>query len=145
MLSYARNVMQGPPFPNFRCSPSGIFPKKDPSEFRLIHHLHHFPWGFSVNDFSRDYCSTVKNASVGDAMKLLKRLGKGCFMAKTDVEPVFRIFPIHLADYSLLGLRWENMYYFNRCLAMGLFSSCAILYCTRMIVLYPSWCLSSFT
>ena len=68
----------------------------------------------------------MKYASVGDAVKLLKRLGKGCFMAKTDVKSAFRIIPIHPADYSLLGLKWDNMYYFDRCLAMGLSSSCAI-------------------
>lgn len=114
-----------PPFPNFRCSPLGIVPKKDPSEFRLIHHLS-YPKGSSVNDFIPDYCSTVKYASVGDATKLVKRLGKGCFMAKTDVKSAFRIIPIHPADYSLLGMKWDNMYYFDRCLAMGLSSSCAI-------------------
>ena len=95
------------PFPNFRCSPLGIVPKKDPSEFRLIHHLS-YPKGSSVNHFTPDYCSTVKYASVGDAVKLLKRLGKSCFIAKTDVKSAFRIIPIHPADYSLLGLkcRW---------------------------------------
>ena len=48
-----------PPFPNFRCSPLGIVPKKDPSEFRLMHHLSYHT-GSSVNDFIPDYCSTVK-------------------------------------------------------------------------------------
>ena len=74
-----------PPFLNFRCSPLGLVPKKDPSDFRMIHHLS-YPKGSSVNDFIPDYCSTVKYASVGDAIKLLKRLGHGCFMAKTDVK-----------------------------------------------------------
>ena len=114
-----------PPFSKFRCSPLGLVPKKDPSEFRMIHHLS-FPKGSSVNDFIPDYCSTVHYASVGDATKLLRRLGKGCFMAKTDVKSAFRIIPIHPADYSLLGMKWDNMYYFDRCLAMGLSSSCAI-------------------
>ena len=47
-------------------------------------------------------------------------------MAKTDVKSAFRIIPIHPADYSLLGLKWENLYYFDRTLLMGLSSSCAI-------------------
>ena len=47
-------------------------------------------------------------------------------MAKTDVKSAFRIIPIHPADFSLLGMKWDNMYYFDRCLAMGLSSSCAI-------------------
>ena len=36
---------QDPPFPHMFCSPLGIVPKKNPSEFRLIHHLS-FPRGF---------------------------------------------------------------------------------------------------
>ena len=49
-------------------------------------------------------------------------------MAKTDIKSAFRIIiPIHPADlYSLLGMKWDHMYYFDRCLAMGLRSSCAI-------------------
>lgn len=114
-----------PPFRNFRTSPLGLVPKKDPNEFRLIHHLSH-PDGSSVNDFIPDSCSTVKYASVGDASKTIKYIGHGCFMAKTDIKSTFRIIPIHPADYSLLGIKWDDMYYFDRCLAMGLRSSCAI-------------------
>lgn len=47
-------------------------------------------------------------------------------MAKIDVKSAFRIIPIHPADYPLLGIRWNNMYYFDQALAMGLSSSCAI-------------------
>ena len=47
-------------------------------------------------------------------------------MAKTHIKSAFRIIPIHPADYSLLGMKWDHMYYFDRCLAMGLRSSCAI-------------------
>lgn len=114
-----------PPFPNLRTSPLGIVPKKDPSEFCLIHHLS-YPNGSSVNDFIPDFYSTVKYASVGDASKSIKLLGRGCFMAKTDVKSAFRIIPIHPADYSLLGMKWENLYYFDRTLPMGLSSSCSI-------------------
>jgi len=39
-----------PPFLSFRCSPLNLVPKRDPSEFRMIHHLS-YPKGFSVNDF----------------------------------------------------------------------------------------------
>ena len=46
-----------PPFSNFPTSPRGLVPKKDPSEFRLIHHLS-YPQGTSVNDFIPDHCST---------------------------------------------------------------------------------------
>ena len=43
-------LFSSPPFPYFPCSPLGIIPKKDLSEFRLIHHLS-YPKGSSVNDY----------------------------------------------------------------------------------------------
>ena len=39
-----------PPFINFRVSPIGLVPKKQPGEYRMIHHLS-YPEGGSVNDF----------------------------------------------------------------------------------------------
>ena len=47
-------------------------------------------------------------------------------MAKTDVKSAFRIIPIHPNDFALLGMKWQNSYYFDRCLPMGCSSSCAI-------------------
>ena len=114
-----------PPFPNFRYSPLGIVPKKDPSEFRLIHHLS-YPNGSSVNDSIPEECCSVRYASIDDAIFVIKQTGAGCFMAKTDIKSAFRIIPIHPSDYSLLGMKWQDMYYFDRCLPMGCSSSCAI-------------------
>ena len=34
--------------------------------------------------------------------------------------------PIHPADYSLLVMKFDNLYYFDWCLPMGLSSSCNI-------------------
>ena len=114
-----------PPFPNFRTSPIGIVPKKVPNEFRLIHHLS-YPKGSSVNDSIPDACSSVHYATISDAIHILKKLGAGCFLAKTDIKSAFRIIPVHPLEYPLLGIKWANEYYFDRCLAMGLKSSCAI-------------------
>ena len=97
-----------PPFANFRTSPLGVVPKKDPSEFRLIHHLS-YPKGNSVNDAIPDYCSSVKYASVSDAITAIKATGEGCFLAKTDIKSAFRIIPIHPADNSLLGTKCHNL------------------------------------
>ena len=50
-------------------------------------------------------------------------------MAKTDVKSAFRTFriiPIHPNDYSLFGMKWVNLYYFDRCLPMACSSSSAI-------------------
>ena len=113
------------PFPVFRTSPVGIVPKKVPNEFRLIHHLS-YPKGLSINDSIPDDCSSVQYATINDAVKILQRLGPGSYLAKTDIKSAFRIIPVSPLDYPLLGIKWDNQYYFDRCLAMGLKSSCAI-------------------
>lgn len=64
-----------PPFASFRTSPLGVVPKKDPSEFRLIHHLS-YPKGNSVNDAIPDYCSSVKYAPLLIRSQPLKPPGR---------------------------------------------------------------------
>ena len=107
------------------CSPLGIVPKKDPSEFRLIQHLS-YAQGTSVNDNIPDAHSSVHYASISDAIAVLKSLGAGCFLAKTDLKSAFRIIQIHPSDFPLLGMKWDNQFYFDVCLPMGLSSSCQI-------------------
>jgi len=114
-----------PPFLNFVSSPLGVVPKKTPSEFRLIHHLS-YPEGSSVNDSIPYETSSVHYARISDAIQVIKTTGAGCYMAKTDIKSAFRIVPIHPDDYHLLGMKWNDSYYFDRCLPMGCSSSCAI-------------------
>ena len=114
-----------PPFSNFVSSPLGVVPKKNPGEFRIIHHLS-YPEGLSVNDSIPEGKSTVHYASIGNAISLIKNIGSGSFLAKTDIKSAFRIIPIHPDDYHLLGMKWNNAFFFDRCLPMGCSSSCAI-------------------
>ena len=76
----------------FRVSPLGVVPKKAPGEYRLIHHLS-FPHGASVNDGISTENSFVQYARVDDAVTMIKQLGRGCFLAKTDIKSAFRIIP----------------------------------------------------
>lgn len=64
-----------PPFSNLQCSPIGIVPKKEIDEFRLIHHLS-YPDGASINEFIPDELCSVSYATVDDAIKQIKKLGK---------------------------------------------------------------------
>ena len=112
-----------PPFKEFRVSPLGIVPKKTPGEFRLIHHLS-YPQGVSVNDGIAEEHSSVSYSTIDDAIKLIKQLGPGCFLAKTDIQNAFRLLPIHPNDYPLLGILWKGFYYYDRCMPMGCSSSC---------------------
>ena len=106
-------------------SPLGLQPKKAQGQFRVIHHLS-FPKGQSVNDGISFEDSTVKYASVGQAIHKIVALGPNCYMAKTDIQSAFRIVPVDPKDYPLLGFKWKDQFYYDRCLPMGCSSSCAI-------------------
>lgn len=45
---------------------------------------------------------------------------------KYDILNAFRIVPVHPDDWPLLGLSWENEFYFDKCLTLGCGSSCRI-------------------
>ena len=94
-----------PPFETFRVSPLGIVPKKLPGEFRLIHHLS-YPEGLSVNDGIPKELATVRYATIDDAVRLIKAIGRDCFLAKTDIKSAFRIIPVATRDFPLLGMEW---------------------------------------
>ena len=47
-------------------------------------------------------------------------------MAKTDIKSAFRTIPIHPADFELLGMKWDNLYYYDQALPMGCSTSCSI-------------------
>ncbi|KAJ1145794.1 hypothetical protein NDU88_012078 [Pleurodeles waltl] len=83
--------MEGPfsdwPLPNLIVSPIGVVPKKEPGQYRLIHHLS-WPEGASVNDFITEDVTEVSYASVDVAMALVEALGQGTLMAKTDIKGV---------------------------------------------------------
>ena len=111
------------PFHNFRVSPIGVVPKKTLGEFRCIQHLS-YPYGASVNNGIPVEDSSVTYYRIDDAVGLILRSGVGSFLAKTDIKSAFRTIPIRPADYNLLGIYWRGGYYFDRCLAMGLSSSC---------------------
>ena len=125
----AKGRIAGPflsqPLPNMVFSPLGLQPKKVEGQFRVIHHLS-FPKGQSVNDGISFQDSTVQYASVTQAMKHIVHFGRGCFMAKTDIQSAFRIVPVNPTDYPLLGFKWKGSFYYDKCLPMGCASSCAI-------------------
>jgi len=105
------------PFNHLPVSPIGVVPKKTPGEFRCIQHLS-CPNGIPVEH------SSVTYSRVDDAIGLILGSGVGSCLAKTDIMSAFYIIPIRPANYILLGIYWRGNYYFDRCLPMGLASSC---------------------
>ena len=94
-----------------------------PGEFRLIHHLS-FPEGRSINSHILQIASSVHYTNIDDAIRLIRRTGRGCTLAKTDIKNAFRLIPV-----SPSPLCWRDRFYVDRNFAMGLSSSCKIFEC----------------
>ena len=116
------------PLPRLQCSPIGIIEKKQPGEFRLITHLS-FPAGSSINDGIPFEMSNVKYTSFDCAVIMVQKQGKGALMEKCDIKSAFRLLPIHPEDFELLGFKFQNLYFVDRCLPMGASSSCYLFEC----------------
>ena len=107
-----------PPLPNFQCHPVGVVPKKHSTDWRTIYHLS-YPPGDSINDHIPKDPFSLSYVRVDDAIHILQSLGKGAFMAKTDLKSAFRLIPIHPNDWSLLGIYWQSQYYVDMYLPFG--------------------------
>ena len=109
------------PLPNLRCSGLGVMPKKG-NKWRMIQHLS-APAGSSINDFIPKDAFSLHYSSVDDAVCLLVSAGPGALMVKADLKSAFRMIPVRLQDWELLGMRWNSAFYFDTCLPFGLRSS----------------------
>jgi hypothetical protein len=56
----------------------------------------------------------LQYVKIDDAINLIIQLGKGSFMAKTDICLAFRNVPVHPNDWELLGMHWLGLYFFNQ-------------------------------
>ena len=100
-----------PPLPNFRVSPIKVAEKKEPGKYRFIHNLSYPYDEDSVNaSIPRDKVA-VQYSTIDDAIAYIKAVGRGAFLAKTDIKSAFRIIPVHPSQYHLLGMRWKGEYF----------------------------------
>jgi hypothetical protein len=111
------------PLSNMIISPIGLVPKKTSGEYRLIHDLS-FPKGNSVNSHINPEDTCVEYELLDNCIEIIQSIGHGCLIAKTDLMDAFRIIPLSLASYRLLGFKWHDKYYYDRCLPFGCSSSC---------------------
>ena len=110
------------PYRHYRCSPIKTVPKKGSTgKYRIIHHLSH-PHGRSINSSTADWPCRLSRFS--DAVDIVRRLGRGCYMAKVDIQAAYRCIPVRPEDWPMLGMRWDGDYYFHKTLPFGLRSSC---------------------
>ena len=111
-----------PPLPKFQCHPVGVVPKKHSTDWRTIYHLS-YTQGNSINHYIPKDPYSLSYVRVDDAIHILQSLGRGAFMAKTDLKSAFRLIPIHPDDWSLLGIHWQSQYYVDMYLPFGLRSA----------------------
>ena len=97
-----------PPFPDLHCSPIGGVIKKDNS-CRLILDLSQLS-GKSVNEgiMKEDY--SVRYTSFDEATDIVRQAGVNCYMCKVDIKHAFRLIPICIADWKLLGYSWQGYF-----------------------------------
>ena len=107
-----------PPFDHFQCNPIGVVPKKTPGKFRVIMDLS-YPPGNSINDYIDKEEFSLRYVTTDTAVKFIQARGPGCFLSKIDIAQAFRLIPVAPSCWSLLGIFWENRYYFDTRLSMG--------------------------
>jgi hypothetical protein len=59
------------------------------------------------------------NSDFDNAVKMIKRLGKGILMGKMDLKNAFRILPCYPGHFDLLGIMLDGQYYIDKCMPMG--------------------------
>ena len=105
---------------NLRTSGLGAAPKN--GKWRVILHLS-APHGSSVNDGILKEEFSLHHSSVDDAVGLLHTYGTGAIMAKSDLKSAIRMVPVRPADWDLLGMFCDGMYYVDTDLPFGLRSA----------------------
>ena len=116
-----------PPFVNrIGISPLSTRPKCESMERRIILDLSFLP-GHSVNDgINKDfYCGTPIKLTYPTIDTLAKRIWElgPCLIWKKDLQRYFRQIPLCPLDYSLIGMRWKNLLYFDKFMLVGLRSA----------------------
>lgn len=79
----------------------GAVPKPDSDDLRIIHDCS-MPPGKGVNsyiDIEKQKFQTIDDA--------VKRIRRGCFLAKVDLRHAYRSVPVHPSNYKALGLKWK--------------------------------------
>jgi len=125
----AKHAVIGPFSRNpFSCpvavSPLNSVPKPDTTERQIILDL---SWlvGSSVNDgIPSGLYLAQEFALVYPTVDLIAdrvaALGSGCLLFKRDLRRAYRRFPVDPHDYPLLGYSWNDHYYFDVVLPVGL-------------------------
>jgi hypothetical protein len=132
-------------FPFFRTSPMAVVPKSD-GGWRIIDDLTHEGADLdglieaaqqsgdddresrhlqlqAVNAHISDEEARVRYHSFDEAVRMVRRLGRGCWLAKVDWKAAFRQIAVCRDDWPLLGLHWRGRLFVRLVLPFGARSS----------------------
>lgn len=112
------------PISNLQISPIGLVPKSN-GGWRLITHLS-YPNAGGINQFIDPEHCTVKYTSFDRVVEMLSQIGRGAKMGVLDIKNAFRLLRVHPGDFDLLGFKFDNEFYIDKCLPMGCARSCRI-------------------
>ena len=120
------------PFDNYIQSPIGLVPKNGGKDTRLIFHLSHPRGrGTSVNANTPKEKCTVKYPDFNEAIQICLQEGRGCKIAKSDMQSAFRNLGMKKKDWRYLVMKAKSpidgkVYYFvDKCLPFGASISCS--------------------
>jgi hypothetical protein len=68
----------------------------------------------------------VRYSSIDDAVRFAKRIGHAGRLAKADVKSAFGLLRVSPSDVDQLGFIFNNKYYFDKCIPMGVSISCSL-------------------
>lgn len=114
------------PFKNYRINPIGVAEGKYSKKKRLIvdmsapHDNEDIP---SLNNLIDKQEFSLTYVKIDDAVSLIKHLGLGSFLIKTDITDAFKNIPILEELWPFHGIKWKDNYYFYKRLVFGSRSS----------------------
>ena len=123
------NAMLGPfahpPFPMWQINPMMTKSKKGSDTKRRVIVDLSWPHGSSVNDgICKDYYLgepiTLKYPTVDTLVAHIIQHGTGCLLFSVDLARAYRQWRSDPLDWPLLGLKWNNSYYFDMSIPFGL-------------------------
>ena len=124
-----------------RFSPLNTVPKKNTSDRRVIMDLSWPKQGESIN--SRIDKNTYRGKSVKcvlptveDLVKIVLKKGKGCKIFRRDMQGAYKQLPVCLGEIHLLGFCFEDQYYFDITLPMGLANSALICQMVSDVIIF---------
>ena len=125
-----------PPFSGLNAiTPLNSVPKIDSTEWSIILDLS-WPLNTSVNTGIDKSLHEGMEFAVDHIASLIARTGPDCLIYKCDLRKAYRQFYADPIDFPLMGLHWNNCYYFDVVLPIGLRSAAMACQCITSAISY---------